>query len=72
MGPVTAKLGEKTLWRVVARIEEFEGDSYPPSVSDDPNRARHAESGHPVENVGSELCLSALIGQSTGAETPAQ
>src|SRR5690348_5918979 len=40
-------------------------------VLGDPDRDRHAEFGHPVEDVAPDLCLSSLIGQSTGAKASA-
>src|SRR5204863_10167412 len=40
-------------------------------ASDDPDGDRHAESGHPVKNVTSNLRLGSLIGQNPGVKAPA-
>jgi len=40
-------------------------------TSDDPDGDRHAESGHPVKNVTSNLRLGSLIGQNPGVKAPA-
>jgi hypothetical protein len=37
----------------------------------DTNGDRHAEAGHSIEDVATELCLGLLTGQSPGVETPA-
>src|SRR5690242_20693535 len=41
------------------------------TVSDDPDGDRHAEPGHPVKNVTSNLRLGSLIGQNSGVKAPA-
>src|SRR5271157_4462047 len=39
--------------------------------STDPDRRRHAEAGHAIQNVAADLRLGPLIGQSPGLKTPA-
>jgi hypothetical protein len=43
-----------------------------PRVSRDPDGGRHAERRHPVEHVAANFCLGPLIGQSSGAKSPAE